>query len=936
MAVLEYRSPWFTTLRNDKYDMILIMETWLKPEHLSSSILSSTEHVMFRCDRKRTKGGGVAIIVKKHHASRINQVAVEEHEDFELIVVDYYHSRKSFIRFACVYNPPINSINPSKIIILVNSLIKIIPKQNFNSDLYMFGDFNFNDVDWTNLNSHFNRKSFQLFSDFLNKHSLSQLITKATHKLGNTLDLVIASNPLSILNIEIGEPFCRTCDHFTICLIINFQCSKPLSRYPSYKFHYADFEKINNFLSKQHWVEVLKPTRDDINSVYSRFTTVIHESFSKFVPFSKSSKRPRFPKQIRDLLNKKKNIYRRLKTDSSLKMEYNTVDKLYKKSVKAYFKSYEEKVTSSLNKNMFYSYVKKKLNSPSYLPPLLNPDGSTTLDPGDKANTLNSFFSSVFLSDSSSVSPKLSTWNTNFETMPFFVITSKDVTEAISSLNSTVSRTPDGIPCVFLKKTASMLSKPLTLIFNLSLETGSVPSLWKQALIAPIFKKGRRNNPENYRPVSLTSALCRILEKILHKKIMSHLINSNLISKAQHGFLVGRSTLTQQLSFFDHLTKFQSNKLNCDVIYLDFTKAFDKISHNKLIQVLSHFKINFKLLNWVKNFLTNRTQQTVVEGVFSNSSPVTSGVPQGSVLGPLFFVLYLESLVKILLNYCKDTEIFAYADDLKLLSSNHLELQNALNLVETWSNEWGLRLQPKKSEHLSFNFYHNPVSSSIFFLGNNGIPLTNTVKDLGITLSNNFKWEPYISKITSKANILSYNIIRSFTSNNILLYSNLFKTYIRPILEYNTVIWNPHLIVDIKKVELIQRRFTRLICQKTNTKFTCYQDRLRLMNLESLESRRVRFDLIFMYKILNNIVDVSFDEHFKKNLAIQNYNLRGHKSKLERFKHSGSSIRNRFFCKRVVPVWNALPTSIVESPNIINFKKQLDNFDLTTIYASKI
>ena len=140
--------------------------------------------------------------------------------------------------------------------------------------------------------------------------------------------------------------------------------------------------------------------------------------------------------------------------------------------------------------------------------------------------------------------------------MPFFVITSKDVTEAISSLNSTVSRTPDGIPCVFLKKTASMLSKPLTLIFNLSLETGSVPALWKQALIAPIFKKGRRNNPENYRPVSLTSALCRILEKILHKKIMSHLIDSNLISKAQHGFLVGRSTLTQQLSFFDHLTKF--------------------------------------------------------------------------------------------------------------------------------------------------------------------------------------------------------------------------------------------------------------------------------------------------------------------------------------------------------------------------------------------
>ena len=348
----------------------------------------------------------------------------------------------------------------------------------------------------------------------------------------------------------------------------------------------------------------------------------------------------------------------------------------------------------------------------------------------------------------------------------------------------------------------------------------------------------------------------------------------------------------------NHLTNFQASKQDCDAIYLDFTKAFDKISHNKLIHVLTHYKINPKLVNWTKSFLTNRTQQTVTEGSYSNSCSVTSGVPQGSVLGPLFFVLYLESLIISLQDNCQNTHIFAYADDVKLLSKDRNELHKALKIIEHWSNRWNLYLQPKKSEHLSFIFSNTLTSSPNFTINNNIIPQINTVKDLGIILSQDFKWAPYISNILSRANIIAYNIIRSFTSSNILLYSNLYKTYIRPIIEYNTVIWNPHLITDIRRIESFQRRFTRLVCQKTNTKFNSYQDRLRLMKLDTLEKRRVRFDLIFMFKIYNKIVDVDFEDHFKMNVAMQNYNLRGHNLKLEQEKFSGSTIRNTFFFRK--------------------------------------
>ena len=127
-----------------------------------------------------------------------------------------------------------------------------------------------------------------------------------------------------------------------------------------------------------------------------------------------------------------------------------------------------------------------------------------------------------------------------------------------------------------------------------------------------------------------------------------------------------------------------------------------------------------------------------------------------------------------------------------------------------------------------------------------------------------------------------------------------------------------------------------MACQKTNNKFTCYQDRLKLMKLETLEFRRIRFDLIYMYKIFNNMIDIDFHKHFKGNIASQTYNLRGHNFKLQRSKYSGSEVRNRFFCERVIQIWNDLPKEIVESPNIYNFKKELDKFNLNTIYTSKV
>ena len=199
----------------------------------------------------------------------------------------------------------------------------------------------------------------------------------------------------------------------------------------------------------------------------------------------------------------------------------------------------------------------------------------------------------------------------------------------------------------------------------------------------------------------MTSVACRILEKVLHKNMMTHLLRNNIISDAQHGFIYGKSTQTQQLQFMNRLTSMYDKKVEVDIVYLDFSKAFDKVSHAKLLHVLHHYKFHDHLISWIANYLTKRIQTTFVDSCYSDYSSVTSGVPQGSVLGPLLFVIYLEDLIRNIQIQCRNTTVYAFADDIKLSSTDRIDLQRALDIVSTWTNTWKLQLNTDKSEHLT-------------------------------------------------------------------------------------------------------------------------------------------------------------------------------------------------------------------------------------------
>ena len=511
-------------------------------------------------------------------------------------------------------------------------------------------------------------------------------------------------------------------------------------------------------------------------------------------------------------MSEKKRLYKRLKYDSSLLSLYKETSKKYKQQVAHYRNRKEKEVMSSNNKKLFYGHINRTFRSRTSIPPLHDSNNQIVIDPQDKANLLNDYFCSIFQKIDSSKLPVLPSFSHQFRSMPDFSISPYDVTLAIKKLKTSVCHTPDQIPALYFKQTLPNLSKPIAVLFNISLIQGKLPLQWKTAIVLPIHKKGHTNSPINYRPISLTSVLCRVMETIIHEKIISHLLNNTLLSSLQHGFLPKRSTLTQQLCFFNQLTVMMNNKEPSIAAYVDFSKAFDRICHVKLLYVLDHYRINDKIINWIADLLRDRNQQTLVDGRFSNKSMVTSGVPQGSVLGPLLFALYLESLLKTLSSNFTSSHIYAYADDLKILSNNVGEVQMALNVLHAWAAEWDFFIQPTKSEVIFFP--KAKTDYALLQIDNKPLMCTESVRDLGIVLRNDFKWSNQIQQVTSKATRLVFTMLKSFKTLEPSFYVNLYKTHIRPIIEYNSSIWNPSLIKETQNIEKTQRKFTKYLCKK--------------------------------------------------------------------------------------------------------------------------
>ena len=471
----------------------------------------------------------------------------------------------------------------------------------------------------------------------------------------------------------------------------------------------------------------------------------------------------------------------------------------------------------------------------------------------------------------------------------------------------------DGIPPKLLMETVEQISIPLARVFNLSLKEGVVPFEWKEANIIPLFKKGSRNKSENYRPVSLTSVICKLLERLIKDHMVDFLVKHKLLNSSQHGFLKARSCLTNMLCFLEEITKWIDVGSPVDIIYLDFQKAFDKVPHQRLLLKLKAHGIGDSITDWIEQWLTDRRQRVVVDGEVSNWKSVLSGVPQGSVLGPILFLIYINDL--------DDSNVLKFADDTKLFRKVNTDgdkqhLQNDLDRLVKWSEKWQMLFNFGKCKCLHTGHRNLNVN---YRMGDTVLGTTVKEKDLGVTISADMKVSEQCGIAASKGNQILGLIRRNITYKGKNLIIPLYKAIVRPHLEYCIQAWRPYRKKDIDTLERIQRRATKMIPELRDLS---YEERLKECGLTTLETRRLRGDQIEVFKILNGYENIDRNMFFSLK---KDSRTRGHEVKLVK-DQCRLDIRKHSFSQRTINEWNKLSTDCVTASSVNMFKNKVDTY----------
>ena len=446
-----------------------------------------------------------------------------------------------------------------------------------------------------------------------------------------------------------------------------------------------------------------------------------------------------------------------------------------------------------------------------------------------------------------------------------------------------------------------------------SLRSECLPEAWKTANVIAIHKKGDKFNRENYRQISLTPIEVKIMERIISDAMIPFLLENNAIPTQQHGFLPGRSTTTNLLSCLNDWTLSFDKNEPVDVIYLDFSKAFDKVPLNRLLKKMRHCGLDGHLLGWITDFLNNRKFRVKVGQNLSQVKYVLSGVPQGSVLGPLLYLIYTCDVPSMLTCKCS-----LYADDTKIYSNpliDSIQLQLDLDNIVKWCDDWLIPLNINKCVVLHMGKLNPSLN---YHIGSTSIVTAATYKDLGVYITSDLSWSHHISQCVSKAKRSLYLIKKVFSKPDVSTCGCLYKTYVRPLLEYGSAVWTPKLVRDQNLIESVQRAATRLPYGFVRPS---YEERLRIFNIPSEMNRLKRGDLITTYRVLHDTFSVDLKYLFNR---VVDARLRGHSFKLchERYH---CTARENFLCNRVFGCWNALPDFIVSSTSINSFKNNVDS-----------
>ena len=878
-----------------------------------------------RLDRNGCNGGGVGCYVKdKHTYVRRSDL---ESTDLELLWLEVKRVNSSSLFIGIVYRKP--DANTSFFNTLEENIDRVMAVSN---NVMILGDFNCNMI----TNNSLSKKVNELCS-FTQMEQIVKEPTRVTPHSSSLIDLILTSSTIS--TVQSGVQCIGFSDHSLVFTVLKGKCqtfSPKISKIRS--FRSFDEVKFKKDLSELDWSEI-HSNDCSVQRMWDCFKSKIQSLCDKHAPFISVRRKCNGVPWITDEYIKvacERDFYRKKYKSSNLtsdwdkfKLYRNRANNLNKRLKKEYFENEFIQCGNDVNKNwkILKNLIPSKCSNTDYK---IIINGDIITDSSKIVNILNETFNDVSerLKDSTSTrnsdcNPDVNTMNTLFKSnkeFKFKEIPVDFVKSELLSIDCKKATGMDGLHPKLLKLAADYISEPLTFIFNCSLKTSHIPMDFKMARVTPIHKGGSYE-VNNFRPISVLPVLSKILEKAVHKQLYAYLNENGMLSSQQSGFRPSHSTATCITDIVDYLLSNMNTKQITGSIFLDLKKAFDVISHDKILNKLFYYGIRNKEHCWFFNYLVGRKQCVSMYQCTSDFVTIKSGVPQGSILGPLLFCLYINDLCN--LDFHPNTKISLYADDTAVFSHGYdvLQVQEILqkdfDLIVKWLENNDMYLHPSKTKIMLFGPKKKIQNKQpVIKFYNTALEQVDKTKYLGLIFDSQLLWNDHILYIHSKISrsIGCIRRVKHLIPKKILI--NLYYAFILPHIDYCCTAWGSCSKMNLAKIQRLQNKYARLVLNADSFTSQCYLT--TTLNWQSVE-QRIKFQYcLLVFKILKNMVP----PYLKRLISpySQTYCTRYSENNTLSIPHPKSDYKKRSFSFTASSLFNKLPISVQLSHTIHTFK----------------
>ena len=904
-------------------DIFCLCETFLN-QQFSDNELQIPDYNIFRKDRQ-SHGGGLIVYTKSNLAC-IHREDLET-QDTEILWLEVKNNKQKPFLICYCYRPP------SAASAWLERFEETMERANLEAkEIIVLGDFNINV-----LNESSSSNSWHQVTHSFNLTQFVKKPTRITTKSETLIDHAYSNTPENI--IEVSVPVLGVSDHYPVC--ITRKLSKTFDTGPVHKIiNYRntktfDEEQFLNDLNNQPWsvIDIFDDANDALDYFFDIFNSVLSTHAPQKQKRVKRQKQPNWINEETLMAMKIRDQFKEAKNNTQYALWRNKVKTLIRK---AKAKSYSDSInTNNSPKHLWQTLLDMTGKSThSCTTFIYDEEGSPILDPKVCANTFNNFFTSIHktFSTENNINDQSEHPDVNnikehvkvyLEKAPEFSIpfvTETFILKQLQSLKTDKATGLDGLSAKYLKLSAQVISKPLTAILNLSIQSSSYPNALKKAKVTPIFKKGSKADV-NYRPISVLPIINSIFERHISNCLVNYMESNRLLYNHQSGFRKLHSCQTALTKIVDNWLHAINNSETVGTVFLDLTKAFDLVNHKLLLQKLAAYKFSNNTQLWFQSYLTGPSQQVNISGKLSDPQQIAAGVPQGSVLGPLLFLVYINDLPLSIQTCMLDL----FADDATLSSSDPsiLNLTNCLNEDLKNFQDWCIRNNmvvnvPKtKAMFLASRTAANKILENRpdLKLSDETINISTKEKLLGVHIDNTLSWTAQVESIIKKCNSLLHLLNRIKCYLPIHTRKIFFNAYILPHIDYCCTVWGNINSTLTDCMIKLQKRAARIILDKGI-------DTPSVEMFNQLSWNRVTFQkAVMMYKIFNNLTPSYLPEYFKMTSDIHQRSLRSTAENFLYIPKPNTELFRKSLSYSGSKIWNAIPDHIKRSTCIAHFKR---------------